>query len=342
MAHKNLLKDFKKPKNIIFEHEELNPKFGRFVAAPFERGFGVTIANSIRRTLLSSIQGYAITAVRVEYVNEEGKNSLLTNEFESIYGVLEDTIEIVQNLKRVRLKLLDESENKTIFIEKKGEGSITAADLAVNADVEILNPEQHIATLNEDASLFIEFQINIGRGYVSAERNSEYAKTIGTVAIDAIFSPIQKVNFNVENTRVGQRTDYDKFILEVWTDGTITPDDAVADAAKILKEHFTCFINFEEEEEVEEEKEDPEEERMRTLLKTAIEELELSVRSSNCLRVAGVKSIGDLVIKNEEEISKVKNLGKKSIIEIQSKLASLGLTFGMKNMSHLTKSKITI
>ena len=340
MAHKNLLRDFKRPKNILFEHEEVDQNYGRFVAAPFERGFGITIANSIRRTLLSSIQGYAITALRVEYVNEEGKNALLSNEFESIHGVVEDTIQIVQNLKNVHLKLLDDSENKTVFIEKKGEGAFTSKDLETDSNVQVLNPDFLIATLNEDASLFIELQVDLGRGYVAAERNLEYIQTIGTVPIDAMFSPVQRVNFKVENTRVGQRTDYDKFILEVWTDGTITPDDAVADAAKILKEHFTCFINFEEEEEIEEEVEDPEEERIRTLLKTAIEELELSVRSSNCLRVAGIKCIGDLAIKSEEEISKIKNLGKKSITEIQNKLVSLGLNFGMKNLIHLTKSKI--
>ncbi len=343
MAHKNLLRDFKRPKNIIFEHDEVNPYYGRFVAAPFERGFGTTIANSLRRTLLSSIQGYAITAMRVEYVNSEGKNTLLSNEFESINGVFEDTVLVVQNLKMVRMKLLDEIENRTIFIEKKGEGVITAGDLEVDANIQVFNPEQHIATLNEDASIFLELQIDLGRGYVPAERNIEYIQTIGTVPIDAIFSPIKKVNFHIENTRVGQRTDYDKFILEVWTDGTIAPDDAVADAAKILKDHFTCFINFEEEEEPEEEKEDPEEERMRALLSTAIEELELSVRSSNCLRVAGIKSVGDLVIKTEEEVSKIKNLGKKSITEIQQKLSSLSLNFGMKNIAHLTsKSKLNI
>ncbi|MDH4127707.1 MAG: DNA-directed RNA polymerase subunit alpha [Spirochaetota bacterium] len=342
MAHKNLLRDFKRPKNIIFEHEEVNPFYGRFIAAPFERGFGVTIANSLRRTLLSSIQGYAITAIRVEYINKEGKNSLLTNEFESIYGVYEDTVQLIQNLKLLRIKLLDDSENRTIFVEKKGEGILTAGDLEIDANVMVFNPELKIASLNEDASLFIEFQINLGRGYIAAERNLEYIQTIGTIPIDAIFTPIQKVNYRIENTRVGQRTDYDKFVLELWTDGSIRPDDAVADAAKILKEHFTCFINFEEEEEHEEEMEDPEEERMRTLLKTAIEELELSVRSSNCLRVAGVKTIGDLVIKNEEEISKIKNLGKKSITEIQHKLNSLNLAFGMKSLSHLTKSKVII
>ncbi len=340
MVHKNLLRDFKRPKNIIFEHEELNPFYGRFIAAPFERGYGITIANSLRRTLLSSIQGYAVTALRLEYIDGEGKNTLLSNEFESIYGIYEDTSIIVQNLKKAKIRLLDDLDSRTIFIEKKGNGAITAGDLKIDANIEIYNPDQHIATLNDDASLFFELQIDLGRGYVPAERNIEYIQTIGTVPIDAIFSPVIKVNFNVENTRVGQRTDYDKFTIEVWTDGTIAPNDAVADAAKILKEHFTCFINFEEEEEPEETKEDPEEERLRALLSTAIEELELSVRSSNCLRVAGVKTVGDLVIKTEEEIAKIKNLGKKSITEIQNKLNSLSLNFGMKNITH--KNKINI
>lgn len=340
MAHKNLLKDFKRPKNIIFEHEEVNPFYGRFTAAPFERGFGVTIVNSLRRALLSSIPGYAVTAMRVEYIDGEGKNSLLTNEFQSIHGVYEDTVHIIQNLKQVRLQLLDDVENRTIFIEKKGEGAFTAGDLEVDANVKILNPDLFIAQLNEDASLFIEFQIDLGRGYVAAERNLDYIQTIGTIPIDAIFTPIQKVNIKIENTRVGQRTDYDKFILEVWTDGTINPDDAVADAAKILKDHFTCFINFEEEDPPEEVEKNEEEEELKIILNTAVEELELSVRSSNCLRVAGVKTIGDLVLKSEEEIGKVKNLGKKSITEIQAKLADRNLSFGMKHLAHLSKSKI--
>ncbi len=341
MAHKNLLKDFKRPKNIIFEHDEINNKYGKFYASPFERGFGITIANSLRRTLLSSIQGYAITALRVEYTNSEGKSSSLSNEFESIHGVLEDTVEFIQNLKQVRLKFLDEEETKTIFLNKKGESIFKAGDIeSVDANVKVLNPDLHIASLNEDSSLFMEIQIDQGRGYIAAERNIEFIETIGTIPIDAIFSPVQKVNFKIENTRVGQRTDYDKIILEVWTDGTITPDDAVADAAKILKEHFTCFINFEEEEEIEEEIENPEEERLKALLRTPIEELELSVRSSNCLRVAGIKTIGDLVIRSEDEVSKIKNLGKKSIHEILHKLTTLNLSFGQKNLAHLAKSKI--
>lgn len=339
MAYRNLLKDFKRPKGITFEIDENNPFYGKFTAAPFERGYGVTIANSLRRTLLSSIQGYAITAMRMEYINADGKQELLTNEFESIYGVLEETLHIIQNFKRVRLKLLDDSENRTIIIEKKGEAAITAADLQVDPNIEVLNPDQHIMTLNEDADIFMELQISFGRGYVPAENNAEYIETIGTIPIDAIFSPITKVNYKIENYRVGQRTDYEKVILEVWTDGSIKPDDAVAQAAKILKEYFSNFINFEEEEEEEIEEIDEEAERYRALFDTTIEELELSVRSSNCLRVAGIRTIGDLIQKNEEDLEKIKNLGKKSINEIISRLKTLNLRLGMKEVALMQKSK---
>jgi len=330
VARKNLLKDFKRPKGIQFEHDEVNPFYGRFIAAPFERGYGVTIANSLRRTLLSSIQGYAITAIRLEYVNSEGRQELLSSEFESIYGIFEDTLDIIQNLKLVRLKLFHDLDSKTVMIEKKGEGIITAKDLQVSPDMEVLNPDQHICTLNEDADIIMELQIDFGRGYVPAEANAEYIETIGTIPIDAIFSPVTKVNYKIENFRVGQRTDYDKIILEIWTDGTIQPDDSLANAAKILKEYFNTFINFEEEEEEEVEEVDEDAERMKALMETTIEELELSVRSSNCLRVAGIKSIGDLVQKKEEDIEKIKNLGKKSINEIIQRLNALDLHLGMK------------
>ncbi len=339
MPHKNLLKDFKRPKNISFEHSELNPFYGKFTAAPFERGYGVTIANSLRRTLLSSIQGYAITAIRIEYVDSSGTQKLLSNEFESITGLYEDTVHFIQNLKKVRLKLLNEVENRTIYIEKKGDAELTAKDLVVDTNIEVYNPDQYLCKLNEDAEIFLELQIDLGRGYVPAERNKEFIDVIGTIPIDAIFSPINKVNYLIENFRVGQRTDYDKVILEVWTDGTIKPDDAVASAAKILKDYFGNFINFEEDIVEEVQEEDPEEEKMKQLLKTTIEDLELSVRSSNCLRVSGIKTVGDLVQKTEDELEKIKNLGKKSIIEIISRLNTLGLSLGMRDMTYFSKMK---
>lgn len=340
MARKNLLRDFKRPKTVLLEPEQQDSNYGKFVASPFERGFGTTIANSLRRTLLTSIQGYAITAMRVEYLDKERKNTRLSNEFESITGVYEETSLVVQNLKKVRSRLLDDEESRTIVIEKKGEGTFTAKDLEVDSNIQVLNPELVIANLNEEASLLIELQIDMGRGYISAERNLEHIQTIDTIPIDAIFSPIQRVLFSVGNTRIGQRTDYDKITLEVFTDGSISPQDAIAEASKILKEHYSCFINFEDEETIEEEVEDPEEEKMRTLLNTVIEELELSVRSSNCLRVAGIRTIGDLVTRSEEDISRIKNLGKKSINEIKEKLQNLGLDFGMKNLLYLLEEQV--
>lgn len=326
MAHKNLLlKDFKLPKIITFKHSELDGNYGKFIIAPFERGYGITVGNSIRRTLLSSIQGYAITAIRIEYLNKERNQTVLTNEFESIYGMYEETLDFIQNLKLVRLKLLDESENRTIMIEKKGDYILKASDLEADTNIKIYNPDLYLATLNEDCEITIEIQIDYGRGYVPAERNIEYVKTIGTIPIDAIFTPILKVSYDIENYRIGQRTDYDKIVLEVWTDGTIKPDDAVSDSARILREYYSYFINFEEKEAEPEQKPTQEEKQKESFLAKSIEEMELSVRSSNCLRVAGIKTLNDLVQKTEEEIGKIKNLGKKSLQEIIEKIQSCGL-----------------
>lgn len=325
MAHKNqLLKDFKLPSKVTFEQDELDENYGRFTIAPFERGYGTTIANSIRRTLLSSIQGYAITAIRVEYLNKEGKQTLLTNEFESIYGMYEETLDFIQNLKQVRLKFLDDSENKTIMIEQKGDYTLKASDLEVDPNIKVCNPDLYLATLNEDCDITIEMQIDFGRGYVPAERNIEYVKAIGTIPIDAIFTPILKVSYDIENYRVGQRTDYDKVFMEVWTDGSIRPDDAVSDAARILREYYSHFVNFEEKEEEPEPEVTQEDKQKETLLNKSIEEMELSVRSSNCLKVAGIKTLNDLLTKSEDEVGKIKNLGKKSLQEILSKIEELG------------------
>lgn len=327
--NKNLLKGFKKPKSVIFQKEELNPNYGRFIAYPFEKGLGITIANSLRRTLLSCLQGYAITAIRIEYHNKNGENVLLSNEYESIHGVYEDTIIIIQRLKKVRLKLLDNSKNETIFLEKKGNSVLKASDFKINSNIEILNPNLEIATLNNEASIFLELQISIGRGYVPSEKNIDYIQTIGTVPIDAIFSPITNVKIDLSNVRIGGKADYDKFILEIWTDGSLNPDEAISDASKILKEHFNSFIHFQDKNEEENDVEENENHKMETLLNTPIESLELSVRSSNCLKIVGIKTIGELISKTEDEISKIKNLGKKSVIEISQKLESLNLTFNM-------------
>jgi DNA-directed RNA polymerase subunit alpha len=337
MVRKNLLRGFKKPKGITFEHSEVEANYGRFVAYPFERGFGVTIGNTLRRILLSSIQGFAISAVKITAYKDDGSPHMIASEYEPIPEVVEDTPDFINNLKQVQLRLAGELDEKTIVVEAKGGGVLKARDLAVDNDVEVVNGDFVIANLMEKANLEFEVQINLGRGYVPAERNEKYIEVIGTIPIDALFSPIQKVKYSVENTRVGQRTDYDKLILEIWTDGTITPDDALAEAAKIAKDHFTIFINFDEAEAGGDDEIDEDEERIRALLDTPVEELELSVRSSNCLRNANIRTIGDLTKKTEEEITKTRNFGKKSLQEIRDKLQARGLDLGMKDYSALKK-----
>ena len=339
MARKNLLKGFKRPKGITFEHSELTPNYGRFIAYPFERGYGITIGNTLRRILLLSIQGYAVTGIRITSYDKEGSPHLVTNEFEAIPEVVEDTPDLINNLKQVKIELEGNLESKVITLEKKGAGDFAAGNLEVDNDIKILNKDLHIATLTENANIDFEIQIDLGRGYVPAERNEKYIEVVGTIPLDAIFSPIVKVKYSVENARVGQRTDYDKLILELWSDGTISPDDALAEAAKIAKDHFTIFINFDEQETVEEEEVDEEEELIKSLLNTPVEELELSVRSSNCLRNANIRTIGDLTRKSEEEIAKTRNFGKKSLQEIKEKLKERNLSLGMTDYSILKKLK---
>jgi len=332
MPHKNLLKGMKRPRSLVIEHEENRKDYGRIVASPLERGYGTTLGNSLRRVLLSALQGYAIVAIRIEaYDSESDSMKMITNEFDNIPGMIEDTIDFILNLKNVRLKLNDESDTKVISIDREGKNELKASDLEVDNNVTVLNPELHLASFAEDSKIHIELQINRGRGYVPAEKNTENIETIGTIPIDAIFTPIKKCNFRIENAMVGQRSDYDKLILEVWTDGSIMPEDAVADAAKILKDYLMHFINFNEEFEDEEESVDEELEKLKATLNTPVEELELSVRSSNCLRNINVKTIGDLAMLTEEEISKTKNFGKKSLQEIKEKLAEYGLNLGMKD-----------
>ena len=296
------------------------PGYGKFVIEPLERGFGLTLGNALRRVMLSSLQGAAITAVRIDGV---------LHEFSTLPGVIEDVTELILNLKQVRLKLHGDGPKKGTF-EVRGKGEVRAGNLLVDAEVEVLNPDLHIATLNKDGDLRMEVEIDAGRGYVSADQHSQVDRPIGVIPIDSMFSPVTKVNYTVETTRLGQRIDYDKLVVEVWTDASILPSDAIAVAAKILRDHFTLFIHFEEpiEEEVEEEV-DEERQRVRRMLERSVEELELSVRSSNCLRAAEIKSIGDLVQKSEPEMLKYRNFGRKSLKEIQDILSEMGLHFGM-------------
>jgi DNA-directed RNA polymerase subunit alpha len=294
--------------------------YGKFVIEPLERGFGITLGNALRRVLLSSLQGAAITAVRI--------NGVL-HEFSTLPGVIEDVTEIILNLKQVRLKLRGDGPKRGTF-EIRGKGELKAGSLQVDADVEILNPDLHIASLNRDGELSMEVEINSGRGYVSADQHSQTDRPIGVIPIDSLFSPVTKVNYTVEATRLGQRIDYDRLTVEVWTDRSILPADAVAWAAKILADHFSLFIHFEEEPDLEVEEEvDEEILRVRRLLDKSVEELELSVRSSNCLRAAEIKTIGDLVQKSEGEMLKYRNFGRKSLKEIQDILGDMGLAFGM-------------
>jgi len=343
MAHKNLLKGMKRPKAIVIEHEGSSKNFGRIIASPLERGYGTTLGNSLRRVLLSALQGYAIVAVYIEAFDPK-KNVMkrITSEFDTIPGMVEDTIDFLLNIKNVRLRLKDEAEVRTISITKEGEGDFTAGELAVDDNITVLNPDLHLATLADGSKLNVDIQINLGRGYVPSEANVDNIETIGTIPVDALFSPIIKSSFSVENARVGQRGDYDKLILEVWTDGSINPEDAVADAAKILKDYLVHFINFNEEFEYEEDEYDEEFEKLKQVLDTPVEELELSVRSSNCLRNIDIKTIGDLAQRSEEEISKTKNFGKKSLQEIKDKLSEYGLALGMRDVleQKLTKHEV--
>ena len=338
MARKNLLKGFKRPKGITFEHSEVNPSYGKFIAYPFERGYGTTVGNTLRRVLLSSIQGYAVTAVRITTYDTEGTAHVLSSEYESIPNVVEDTPDILNRLKQLEIELPEDAEQKTLVIEAKGKSVVTGAKLEVDDSIKIKNKDLEIMTLMADANVEIEMQIDLGRGYVPAEMNEKYIEVIGTIPIDAIFSPIRRVKYDVQNTRVGQRTDYDKLIFEVWTDGTVKPEDALAEAAKLAKDHFTIFVNFDEDNIVGDDDVDEEEERIRQLLETPVEELELSVRSSNCLKNANIRSIGDLTARTEEDIAKTRNFGKKSLQEIKEKLNEWNLSLGMTDYSQLRQA----
>ena len=299
------------------------PSYGKFVCEPLERGFGITIGNSLRRIILSSLHGAAIVSVKFDTV---------MHEFSVIPGVLEDVSEIILNLKEVRLKVSD-AEERTVSIEANGEGMVTAADIiSEDGRVEVLNPEQHIATLTDDSELRMTMTVKLGKGYSLAEANKDEGAPVGTIPIDAVFSPVKRVNYVVGNARVGQRTDYDKLTLEVWTDGSISPEDSVAYAAKIFKEQMTIFINFDEDLEPEPDKDADEQQKPKfnENLYRSVEELELSVRSANCLKNAEILKLYQLVQKSEAEMLKTKNFGRKSLNEIKEVLAEMGLSLGMK------------
>ncbi len=309
------------PEKVELDDSTYSTNFGRFAVQPLERGFGVTLGNLFRRVLLSSIQGAAITAIRVDGVHHE---------FATIDGVKEDLTDIILNLKEVRIKLLNKRPDK-VNLTLSGPAKFTAGDLEkYTTDFEVLNPELHIATLDKGTELDMEIRVGKGRGYVPAEENKPLEASIGLIPIDSIFSPILNVRFDVENVRVGQRTDYEKLLLEIETDGSITPDDALTFAGKIIKDHVQLFINFDFEPEEEETQEiDEEVLRIKKLLKMNVDELELSVRSHNCLRNANIKTIGDLVRLDEAELLKFRNFGRKSLQEIQEILERKGLYFGM-------------
>ncbi|MDE7140387.1 MAG: DNA-directed RNA polymerase subunit alpha, partial [Treponemataceae bacterium] len=281
MARKNLLKGFKKPKGITFEHLETNPNYGKFTAYPFETGFGTTIGNTLRRVLLSSIQGYAVSSVRITSYDADGVPHVISSEFETIPNVSEDTLEILNSLKQIRLRLSGDTEQDTILYEFAGPGVVKSDDFAKEGQLEILTKDVPVFTMMDGARVEFEVQVDFGRGYVPAEVNEHYIEVVGTIPMDAIFSPVRKVKYAIEPCRVGQRNDYDKLILEVWTDGTINPEDALAEAAKIAKDHFSIFVNFNDSDFGASDDVDEGDERIRQLLNTPVEELELSVRSSN-------------------------------------------------------------
>ncbi len=313
-------KGLQKPKRLECELETLTSTYGKFFAEPFERGFGLTIGNALRRILLSSIEGAAVTTVRIAGA---------LHEFSTIPGVKEDVTDIILNIKGLRVKL-NVDHPKNIYLKASSEGEVRAAHITPDPDVEILNPDLHIATLDKDGKLELEMEIRHGRGYVPAERNKREGQPVEAIAVDSIFSPIRKVNFLVEDTRVGQITDYNKLILEVWTDGSVLPQDAIAYAAKILKDHLSIYINFEEEPEGEGIAVDEEKAQVLEHLNRSVDELELSVRSANCLKNSNIRYIYELVQKTEAEMLKTKNFGRKSLNEIKEILAGMGLTLGMK------------
>ena len=315
-----MFKGFQKPKRLVANTETLTDRYGMFTAQPFERGFGSTIGTGLRRVLLSSIEGAAITAVRIEGV---------AHEFSPIPNVVEDATDIILNLKQVPFKMTTEGV-RTVRLKTNSQGEVLSGQIETDSEVEVLDRNMHIATIGEGGKLSIEMRVRTGRGYVGADRNNDEDLPVGYIPIDSVHSPVRKVNFSVEAARLGQMTDYDKLTIEVWTNGAISPADAVGQAAKLLKDHMSIFINFEELPETAEEPAAHAMSQMNEVLNRSVEELELSVRSYNCLKNANIQSISDLVQRTEAEMLRTKNFGRKSLNEIKEILSNLGLSFGMK------------
>ncbi len=310
-----MLIEIEKPKIECVESSEDNT-YGKFVVEPLERGYGITLGNSLRRILLSSLPGVAVTSIKIDGV---------LHEFSTVPGVIEDVTEIILNVKNLSLKLHSD-EPKIVYIDAEGEGPITAGDIKADSDVEILNPDLHICTLNGDSRFYMELVIDKGRGYVPAEKNKQPGQPIGIIPVDSIYTPVRRVNYTVENTRVGQITDYDKLTLEVWTNGSLKPDEAISLGAKIMSEHLNLFIDLSDQAKHTEIMVEKEETKKEKVLEMTIEELDLSVRSYNCLKRAGINTVEDLTNKTEEDMMKVRNLGRKSLEEVLSKLNALGLS----------------
>ena len=326
-----MVPNFQMPEKLQLDEASYTNTYGKFVLQPLEKGFGVTVGNAFRRVLLSSLSGTAITAVRIEGV---------LHEFSTIPGVVEDVTELILNLKSVRLKPISKKLSRT-EISLKGSKEFTAADIQRSSpEIEVLNPSLHISTLNSGASLEMELFFGRGKGFVPAEENKKSDYPVGTIAVDSIFTPIKNVRYHIEQTRVGQQTDYEKLVLEVETDGSITPDDALVQAAKILSEHVQMFIRFSSSSEATEEvmETDTEFSRIRKILQMNIDDLELSVRSHNCLRAANIKTLGDLVRKEEPELLKFRNFGRKSLSELSEIIEGFGLSFGMDVDKYLKDS----
>ncbi len=312
-------RDLIRPKKLEVETATLTESYGKFTCEPLERGYGITLGNSLRRVLLSSLQGSAVTTVRIEGA---------LHEFTTVPGVVEDVTDIILNVKTLLIRM-DDATPRTLVIDKQGEGEVTAGDIQCPTGVSVLRPDQHIATISKDGRLRMEMSCAMGRGYFTADQNKQENMPIGVIPIDSLFSPIQKVNYRVTNARVGHRTDFDRLSLEVWTDGSVRPEDAVAFAAKILKEQLSIFINREEIEEASIPQQS-ESDKLNEYLWRSVDELELSVRSANCLQNANIHYIGDLVQRSEAEMLKTKNFGRKSLKEIKEILAQMGLALGMK------------
>lgn len=320
-----LWKGFQKPKRLAVEQETLTDRYGKFTAQPFERGFGNTIGNALRRVLLSSIEGGAITAVRIENV---------LHEFQSIPGVVEDATDIILNLKQIPFRLNVDGP-KHVYLRADQPGIVTSGMIETDGDVEVLDKNVYIATVSEGGSLDMDLRLKVGRGYVPADRNYDEDLAIGFIPVDSVHSPVRKVNYTVDAARLGQTTDYDRLALEVWTNGAVSPTDAVGLAAKLLKDHMSIFINFEETPEASEFGGEPRQVQLRNEnLNRSVEELELSVRSYNCLKNANIQTIGELVQKSENEMLKTKNFGRKSLNEIKEILATMGLSLGMRIDEH--------